>query len=200
MLRLDRKTWIRLAVLTVVTILSCGAMAFNFMKLPATIFGIGEYNVTVELPESGGLYQTSVVTYRGYRCGSRRVDRGHRHRGARCARHEVRCQGARRRAGVGAQPLGDRRAIHRADPATREGRRTLPVTTRRRCHSRGSCRCARRYRTLARRDQPCAASDSAGQPAHGYRRVQPCGRWPRARAVSHRRRLDGAGDRGRADR
>src|SRR5882757_3736798 len=65
MLRLDRKTWIRLAVLTVVTILSCGAMAFNFMKLPATIFGIGEYNVTVELPESGGLYQTSVVTYRG---------------------------------------------------------------------------------------------------------------------------------------
>jgi phospholipid/cholesterol/gamma-HCH transport system substrate-binding protein len=65
MLRLDRKTWIRLAVLSAVTLLSCGAMAFNFMKLPATIFGIGEYNVTVELPESGGLYQTSVVTYRG---------------------------------------------------------------------------------------------------------------------------------------
>src|ERR1700753_2670300 len=40
-------------------------MAFNFMKLPATLFGIGEYNVTVDLPQSGGLYQTSVVTYRG---------------------------------------------------------------------------------------------------------------------------------------
>jgi phospholipid/cholesterol/gamma-HCH transport system substrate-binding protein len=40
-------------------------MAFDFMKLPETLFGIGEYNVTVELPESGGLYQTSVVTYRG---------------------------------------------------------------------------------------------------------------------------------------
>ena len=29
------------------------------------VFGIGEYNVTVDLPQSGGLYQTSVVTYRG---------------------------------------------------------------------------------------------------------------------------------------
>src|ERR1700761_8253103 len=65
MLRLNRRTWIQLAVLTLVTILSCGAMAFNFMKLPATLFGIGEYHVTVDLPESGGLYQTSVVTYRG---------------------------------------------------------------------------------------------------------------------------------------
>src|SRR3984893_18751861 len=64
MLRLHRKTWIKLAVLTLVTVLSCGAMAFDFMKLPATLFGIGEYNVTVDLPESGGLYQTSVVTYR----------------------------------------------------------------------------------------------------------------------------------------
>lgn len=40
-------------------------MAFNFMKLPATLFGIGEYKVTVDLPQSGGLYETSVVTYRG---------------------------------------------------------------------------------------------------------------------------------------
>jgi phospholipid/cholesterol/gamma-HCH transport system substrate-binding protein len=65
MLRLNRRTWIQLSILTLVTVVSCGAMAFNFMKLPATLFGIGEYNVTVDLPESGGLYQTSVVTYRG---------------------------------------------------------------------------------------------------------------------------------------
>jgi phospholipid/cholesterol/gamma-HCH transport system substrate-binding protein len=64
-LRLNRKTWIQLAVLSMVTILSCGAMLFNYMKLPATLFGVGEYTVTVDLPESGGLYQTSVVTYRG---------------------------------------------------------------------------------------------------------------------------------------
>jgi len=65
MLRLNHRTWIQLSILTLVTVVSCGAMAFNFMKLPATLFGIGEYAVTVDLPESGGLYQTSVVTYRG---------------------------------------------------------------------------------------------------------------------------------------
>ncbi|MEE6176866.1 MlaD family protein [Mycobacterium sp. 050134] len=65
MLRLGRRTWIQLAVLSLVTLVSCGAMAFNFMKLPETLFGIGEYNVTVDLPSSGGLYKTSVVTYRG---------------------------------------------------------------------------------------------------------------------------------------
>ena len=65
MLRLNRKTWIQLAVLSLVTIVSCGAMAFNYMKLPEALFGIGEYNVTVDLPQSGGLYENSVVTYRG---------------------------------------------------------------------------------------------------------------------------------------
>ncbi|WP_374025412.1 MCE family protein [Mycobacterium sp. HNNTM2301] len=65
MLRLNRRTWIQLSILSLVTVLSCGAMAFNYMKLPETLFGIGEYVVTVDLPESGGLYQTSVVTYRG---------------------------------------------------------------------------------------------------------------------------------------
>jgi phospholipid/cholesterol/gamma-HCH transport system substrate-binding protein len=64
-LRLNRRTWIQLAILTLVTVVSCGAMAFNFMKLPQTLFGVGEYNVTVDLPQSGGLYETSVVTYRG---------------------------------------------------------------------------------------------------------------------------------------
>jgi phospholipid/cholesterol/gamma-HCH transport system substrate-binding protein len=65
MLRLNRKTWIQLAVLSLVTVVSCGAMAFNYMKLPETLFGIGQYNVTVDLPQSGGLYENSVVTYRG---------------------------------------------------------------------------------------------------------------------------------------
>jgi phospholipid/cholesterol/gamma-HCH transport system substrate-binding protein len=75
MLRLNRRTWIQLSASTLVTVVSCGAMAFNFMKLPATLFGIGEYSVTVDLPESGGLYQTSVVTYRGTDVGQvRSVD------------------------------------------------------------------------------------------------------------------------------
>src|SRR6202012_6109585 len=65
MLRLNHRTWIQLSILTLGTVVSCGAMAFNFMKLPATLFGIGEYAGTVDLPESGWLYQTSVLTYRG---------------------------------------------------------------------------------------------------------------------------------------
>ncbi|OBK16454.1 MCE family protein [Mycobacterium asiaticum] len=65
MLRLNRKTWIQLAILSVVTVVSCGAMAFNYMRLPETLFGIGQYNVTVDLVQSGGLYENSVVTYRG---------------------------------------------------------------------------------------------------------------------------------------
>src|SRR6202012_5671660 len=65
MLRLNHRTWIQLSILTLVTVISCGAMAVNYMKLPATLFGIGEYSVTVDLPQSGGLYNTSVVTYRG---------------------------------------------------------------------------------------------------------------------------------------
>ncbi|MDT5146516.1 MAG: phospholipid/cholesterol/gamma-HCH transport system substrate-binding protein, partial [Mycobacterium sp.] len=32
MLRLTRRTWIQLAILTLVTVVSCGAMAFNYMK------------------------------------------------------------------------------------------------------------------------------------------------------------------------
>ena len=43
-------------------------MAFGFVKVPA-LLGIGRYNVTLELPPSGGLYQTSVVTYRGTEIG-----------------------------------------------------------------------------------------------------------------------------------
>ncbi|CAM2964955.1 MCE family protein [Mycobacterium intermedium] len=65
MLRLNRKTWIQLAVLSLVTVLSCGAMVFNYMRLPETLFGVGEYTVTVDLKESAGLYQNAVVTYRG---------------------------------------------------------------------------------------------------------------------------------------
>ena len=73
MLRLNRRTWLQLSVLALVTVVSCGAMAINFMKLPATLFGIGEYTVTVDLPQSGGLYRTSVVTLEKWgRSGSRR--------------------------------------------------------------------------------------------------------------------------------
>ncbi len=68
MLRLSRKTWLQLAILAVVTVVSAAVMAFGFVKVPA-LLGIGRYTVTVDLPATGGLYPTSVVTYRGTEVG-----------------------------------------------------------------------------------------------------------------------------------
>jgi phospholipid/cholesterol/gamma-HCH transport system substrate-binding protein len=39
------------------------------MQLPAKIFGIGRYTVKMELPQTGGLYVTGNVTYRGTEVG-----------------------------------------------------------------------------------------------------------------------------------
>src|SRR5690349_17779169 len=68
MVRLPRTVWIQLAILAAVTVIAVGIMAFGFVNVPALI-GIGRYNVTLELPSSGGLYPTSVVTYRGSEVG-----------------------------------------------------------------------------------------------------------------------------------
>ncbi|OHU92894.1 MCE family protein [Mycobacterium talmoniae] len=68
MLRLSRTVWIQLAILAAVTVTACGVMAFGFVKVPA-LLGVGRYTVTVELPGSGDLYPTSVVTYRGTEIG-----------------------------------------------------------------------------------------------------------------------------------
>src|SRR5512135_2378117 len=69
MVRLPRNIWVRLAVLAAVTALFGGIMVFSYMKLPATLFGVGRYTVTVDLPSSGGLYPSSSVTYRGTQVG-----------------------------------------------------------------------------------------------------------------------------------
>jgi phospholipid/cholesterol/gamma-HCH transport system substrate-binding protein len=68
MVRLSRQVWTQLAVLASITIVAVGVMAFGFVKVHA-LFGIGRYTVTVDLPASGGLYPTSVVTYRGSEIG-----------------------------------------------------------------------------------------------------------------------------------
>jgi phospholipid/cholesterol/gamma-HCH transport system substrate-binding protein len=68
MLRLPRPVWTQLAVLAAITVVSVGVMAFGFVKVPALV-GIGRYTVTVDLPAAGGLYPTSVVTYRGTEIG-----------------------------------------------------------------------------------------------------------------------------------
>src|ERR1700716_952095 len=68
MLRLPRSVWIQLAPLAVVTVIACSVMAFGFVNV-AALLGFGRYHVTLELPSSGGLYPTSVVTYRGSEIG-----------------------------------------------------------------------------------------------------------------------------------
>jgi phospholipid/cholesterol/gamma-HCH transport system substrate-binding protein len=68
MLRLSRTVWIQLAILASITVIACSVMAFGFVKVPA-LLGIGRYHVTLELPATGGLYKSSVVTYRGDEIG-----------------------------------------------------------------------------------------------------------------------------------
>ncbi len=68
MIRLTRTVWLQLAILASVTVIACGVMAFGFLKAPA-LLGIGRYTVTVDMPAAGGLYPTSVVTYRGTEVG-----------------------------------------------------------------------------------------------------------------------------------
>lgn len=68
MLRLSRQVWTQLAILATITVVAVGVMAFGFVNVPA-LLGIGRYTVTVDLPASGGLYPTSVVTYRGTEIG-----------------------------------------------------------------------------------------------------------------------------------
>jgi phospholipid/cholesterol/gamma-HCH transport system substrate-binding protein len=67
-LRLSRAVWTQLAILAAITVISCGVMAFGFVNVPA-LLGVGRYTVTVDLPATGGLYPTSVVTYRGTEIG-----------------------------------------------------------------------------------------------------------------------------------
>jgi phospholipid/cholesterol/gamma-HCH transport system substrate-binding protein len=68
MLRLSRTVWTQLAILAAITLIALGVMAFGFIHVPA-LLGIGRYTVTVDLPATGGLYPTSVVTYRGTEIG-----------------------------------------------------------------------------------------------------------------------------------
>jgi phospholipid/cholesterol/gamma-HCH transport system substrate-binding protein len=66
---LNRRARIQLAVFTVIALVALAVMTQNYMQLPAKIFGIGRYSVTMELPQTGGLYVTGNVTYRGTEVG-----------------------------------------------------------------------------------------------------------------------------------
>ena len=67
-MRVTRQMVIQLAIFSVIALLALGIMVFGYIRLPA-LLGVGQYRVTLELPETGGLYERSNVTYRGSHVG-----------------------------------------------------------------------------------------------------------------------------------
>ncbi|MEZ0342305.1 MCE family protein [Mycobacterium sp. pV006] len=67
-MRVTRQMVIQLIIFSVLAVTALGIMVFNYMRVPELV-GIGQYNVTLELPETGGLYERSNVTYRGTQVG-----------------------------------------------------------------------------------------------------------------------------------
>jgi phospholipid/cholesterol/gamma-HCH transport system substrate-binding protein len=68
-MHLHRRAKIQLAIFSLIAVVALALMSLHFMKLPAKWFGVGRYTVTVELPETGGLYGSGNVTYRGVEVG-----------------------------------------------------------------------------------------------------------------------------------
>lgn len=68
-MHLHRRIKIQLALFVVVSLIALSLMTLHFMKLPAMLFGVGQYTVTVQLPKTGGLYEGGNVTYRGSEVG-----------------------------------------------------------------------------------------------------------------------------------
>ena len=68
-MHLHRAIKIQLAIFTIIAVIAMSLMSLHFMKLPAKWFGVGRYTVKIELPQTGGLYSSSNVTYRGTEVG-----------------------------------------------------------------------------------------------------------------------------------
>ncbi|BBX94219.1 MULTISPECIES: MCE family protein [Mycolicibacterium] len=68
-MHMTRRIWIQLIAFLVVSTVAFAVMAFGYMGLPNLLFGVGHYQVTVQLPEAGGLYARGNVTYRGTEVG-----------------------------------------------------------------------------------------------------------------------------------
>jgi phospholipid/cholesterol/gamma-HCH transport system substrate-binding protein len=64
-MRLHRRTIIQLTIFTLVSIVAISVMVFGYIKAPGNLFGLGRYQVQLQLSESGNLYQRANVTYRG---------------------------------------------------------------------------------------------------------------------------------------
>ena len=67
-MRLSRWIKIQLAIFSIVTVVAGTVMVFGYIDVPA-LLGIGRYTVTMQLPQTGGLYEGANVTYRGTEVG-----------------------------------------------------------------------------------------------------------------------------------
>lgn len=65
---LSRFVRIQLVIFSVLSVIGLVTMSTIYMKLPA-LFGVGTFEVYVDLPTSGGLYRFGNVTYRGIEVG-----------------------------------------------------------------------------------------------------------------------------------
>lgn len=68
-MRLNGRMKFQLALFMVIALVAVSLMGLDFMKLPAMLFGVGRYTVSMELPTTGGLYSGGNVTYRGTEVG-----------------------------------------------------------------------------------------------------------------------------------
>jgi phospholipid/cholesterol/gamma-HCH transport system substrate-binding protein len=68
-MRLTGRLKFQLALFSVIALVAVALMGLHYMKLPAMLFGVGRYTVTVQLPQTGGLYGGGNVTYRGTEVG-----------------------------------------------------------------------------------------------------------------------------------
>lgn len=67
-MKLTRFVRTQLIIFSVLTVIGLVVMGGTYIKLPA-MFGIGRYEVTVQLAATGGLYPTANVAYRGTNVG-----------------------------------------------------------------------------------------------------------------------------------
>ncbi len=192
-MRMTRQILIQMAIFAVIATTALAIMVLGgYMRLP-DLLGIGQYRVTVELPETGGLYpprgQCHLSRRRGRRGEERQSDR-HRYRGG--AVTELRRRDSRRPRRRSAQRVLGRRAVRptAAPPQRRgsgvEGRRRDPV---------GSHHGSDRYQLGPGPDQPWPGGDPAREPEHRHRRGLYRGRRARAGIAPTGHRKHHPGDR-----
>ena len=58
----------QLMIFTALTVVALSVLGIYYLQIP-TLVGIGRYELTANLPASGGLYPTANVTYRGVTIG-----------------------------------------------------------------------------------------------------------------------------------